>query len=105
MATVLRFAFGSISDSFLPVAAAVALGIAALALPLAGFQGCFGSKGCTIAAMSMIFPAGLLLWFLAPRLRWTTAEPSRAGAPPSAVSAKAGASSRSPQISLNTQDR
>lgn len=39
----------------IPVASSVSLGIAALALPLAGLIVCFGTKGFTIAAMSMIF--------------------------------------------------
>lgn len=55
VAGVLRFMFGSIEHSFLPVAAAVALGIAALALPLAGLNARFGGKGFTIGAMAMMF--------------------------------------------------
>ena len=55
VASVLRFAFGSIEGSILPVAAAVALGIAALALPLAGLNECLGPKGFTLAAVTMMF--------------------------------------------------
>lgn len=55
VAAVLQFMFGSIEHSFWPVAAAVALGIAALALPLAGLNECFGGKGFTIGAMTMMF--------------------------------------------------
>lgn len=55
VAVVLRFVFGSIEGSVLPVAAAVGLGIAALALPLAGLDECFGGKGFTVAAMTMMF--------------------------------------------------
>jgi len=53
--TVLRFAFGSIDSAFLPVAGAMALGIAAMAFPLTGLQEAFGGKGFTIGAMSMMF--------------------------------------------------
>jgi len=55
VAAVLRFWFGSIEGAFWPVAGAMALGIAGLALPLAGFQELFGGKGFTIAAASMMF--------------------------------------------------
>ena len=55
VAGVLRFMFGSIEHSVLPVAGAVALGIAALALPLAGLNDWFGGKGFTISAMIMMF--------------------------------------------------
>ncbi|WP_298040350.1 hypothetical protein [uncultured Microbacterium sp.] len=56
VAGVLAFIFGSIATSaIVPVAGGVALGIAALALPLAGLFECFGGKGFTIAAMLMMF--------------------------------------------------
>ncbi len=55
VASVLMFVFGSIESAFLPVAAAMALGIAALALPLAGLQKAFGTKGFTLGAMAMMF--------------------------------------------------
>jgi len=55
VATVLRFWFGSIETSFWPVAGSVALGIAALAFPLAGLQALFGGKGFTIGAVAMMF--------------------------------------------------
>ncbi|MCC2313282.1 hypothetical protein [Cellulomonas xiejunii] len=55
VATVLRFPFGSIDSAFLPVAGAMALGIAAMAFPLTGLQEAFGGKGFTIGAMSMMF--------------------------------------------------
>ncbi|MCC3290362.1 hypothetical protein [Arthrobacter sp. zg-Y1110] len=55
VAVVLKYLFGSIEGPLVPVAASVALGIAALALPLAGLNECFGTKGFTIAAMSMMF--------------------------------------------------
>lgn len=56
VAGVLAFAFGSIATAAIaPVAASVALGIAALALPLAGLHECFGGKGFTIGAMTMMF--------------------------------------------------
>ncbi|WP_460772854.1 hypothetical protein [Microbacterium sp. GXF7504] len=56
VAAVLAFLFGSIAASaFWPVAAAMALGIAGLALPLAGLQELFGGKGFTIGAMVMMF--------------------------------------------------
>ncbi len=55
VAAVLQFMFGSIDHSFWPVAGAVSLGIAALALPLAGLNELFGAKGFTIGAMAMMF--------------------------------------------------
>lgn len=55
VAAVLEFWFGSISGVFLPVAGSMALGIAALALPLAGLQQVAGGKGFTIGAMAMMF--------------------------------------------------
>ncbi|MCR2824125.1 hypothetical protein [Microbacterium sp. zg.Y909] len=56
VAGVLAFSFGSIAvASFWPVAAAMALGIGALALALAGLQEAFGGKGFTIGAMIMMF--------------------------------------------------
>ncbi|MBD7918226.1 ABC transporter permease [Cellulomonas sp. Sa3CUA2] len=55
VAAVLRFGFGSIETAFWPVAAAMALGIAAMAFPLTGLQEAFGGKGFTIGAMSMMF--------------------------------------------------
>ncbi len=55
VAAVLMFVFGSITTAFWPVAAAMALGIAGLALPLAGLQEVFGGKGFTIGAMIMMF--------------------------------------------------
>lgn len=55
VASVLKYFFGSIEGDLLPVAASVTLGIAALALPLAGLNECFGTKGFTIAAMAMMF--------------------------------------------------
>jgi hypothetical protein len=55
VAAVLQFWFGSVSGVFLPVAAAMALGIAGLALPLAGLQSLFGGTGFTIGAMTMMF--------------------------------------------------
>ena len=57
VAAVLRFMFGSITHSVIPVAGAVALGIAALALPLAGLNDFFGAKGFTLGAMLMMFIA------------------------------------------------
>lgn len=47
--------FGSIEHSFWPVAGAVALGIAALAMPLAALNELFGGRGFTIGAMIMMF--------------------------------------------------
>ena len=55
VAAVLQLWFGSVSGVFLPVAGSMALGIAALALPLAGLQKLFGGKGFTIGAMTMMF--------------------------------------------------
>lgn len=55
VAAVLTVAFGSIVGAFWPVAAAMAMGIAGLALPLAGLQEVFGAKGFTIGAMAMMF--------------------------------------------------
>ncbi|MGN0122065.1 MAG: ABC transporter permease [Rhodococcus sp. (in: high G+C Gram-positive bacteria)] len=55
VASILTFAFGSIESTFWPVAGSMALGIAALALPLAGLQKAFGAKGFTIGAMAMMF--------------------------------------------------
>jgi hypothetical protein len=56
VAAVLAFMFASITASaFWPVAGAMALGIAALALPLAGLKELFGGKGFTIGAMVMMF--------------------------------------------------
>ena len=56
VASVLAFLFGSIAASaFWPVAGAMALGIGALALPLAGLKEIFGAKGFTIGAMVMMF--------------------------------------------------
>ncbi|SFK03263.1 hypothetical protein [Cellulomonas sp. KH9] len=55
VAAVLRFAFGSIESAFLPVAGAMALGIAAMAFPLTGLQEAFGGKGFTAGAMTMMF--------------------------------------------------
>lgn len=55
VAAVLRFGFGSIESGLWPVAAAMALGIAAMAFPLSGLQQAFGGKGFTIGAMTMMF--------------------------------------------------
>ncbi|MQW75719.1 ABC transporter permease [Nocardioides sp. dk4132] len=55
VAGVLRFWFGSIETGFWPVAGAMALGIAALALPLAGLKQLLGAKGFTVGAMTMMF--------------------------------------------------
>ncbi|MEE2033429.1 ABC transporter permease [Rhodococcus chondri] len=55
VASILTFSFGSIEAAFWPVAASMAMGIAALALPLAGLQSVFGAKGFTIGAMTMMF--------------------------------------------------
>jgi hypothetical protein len=55
VAGVLEFWFGSITGAFWSVALSMALGIAALALPLAGLQQVFGGKGFTIGAMAMMF--------------------------------------------------
>ncbi|MBS9373404.1 ABC transporter permease [Rhodococcus sp. B50] len=55
VSSVLTFAFGSIESAFWPVVGSMALGIAALALPLAGLQKAFGAKGFTLGAMAMMF--------------------------------------------------
>lgn len=55
VSAVLQYWFGSTEGVFFEVAAAMALGIAALALPLAGLQAVFGAKGFTIGAASMMF--------------------------------------------------
>lgn len=55
VAAVLRFGFGSIESAFWAVAAAMSLGIAAMAFPLSGLQHAFGGKGFTIGAMAMMF--------------------------------------------------
>ncbi|OLT40436.1 hypothetical protein BJF87_11940 [Gordonia sp. CNJ-863] len=60
VASMLTFGFGSIetglwSTTFWAVAGSIALGIAALAIPLAGLQNAFGAKGFTIGAMVMMF--------------------------------------------------
>ncbi|SDU49461.1 hypothetical protein [Gordonia westfalica] len=60
VACMLAFGFGSIeaglwSGAFWSVAGSIALGIAALAIPLAGLQNAFGAKGFTIGAMVMMF--------------------------------------------------
>lgn len=55
VASVLTYWFGSIESGMWTVAGAMALGIAALALPLAGLQKMFGAKGFTIGAMAMMF--------------------------------------------------
>ncbi|WP_168700959.1 ABC transporter permease [Gordonia paraffinivorans] len=60
VACMLDFVFGSIdaglwSAEFWAVAGAIALGIGALAFPLAGLQGVFGAKGFTLGAMVMMF--------------------------------------------------
>ncbi|MBM7457756.1 hypothetical protein [Rhodococcus coprophilus] len=55
VAAVLTYAFGSVDTGFWAVAASVAMGIAALAFPLAGLQKLFGAKGFTIGAMAMMF--------------------------------------------------
>lgn len=55
VAAVLQYWFGSVTAAFWPVAGAMALGIAALALPLAGLQKLFGGKGFTAGAMTMMF--------------------------------------------------
>ncbi|QCB27347.1 ABC transporter permease [Corynebacterium endometrii] len=52
---VLQELFGSTEGVLWPVAGAMALGIAALAVPLSGLYEAFGSKGFTIAAASMMF--------------------------------------------------
>lgn len=60
VASMLTFGFGSIdaglwSTGFWAVAGSIALGVAALAIPLAGLQNAFGAKGFTIGAMVMMF--------------------------------------------------
>lgn len=55
VAAVLTYAFGSVDTGFWAVAASIAMGIAALAFPLAGLQKLFGAKGFTIGAMAMMF--------------------------------------------------
>ena len=55
VAAVLQFWFGSIESAFWPVATAMALGIAGMAMPLAGLQHVLGGKGFTIGAMVMMF--------------------------------------------------
>ncbi|MHA7861523.1 hypothetical protein ACX1DX_09160 [Tessaracoccus sp. Y36] len=55
VSTVLRYAFGSIDGSVWSVGAAIALGIAALAVPLAALNDALGAKGFTVAAMTMMF--------------------------------------------------
>lgn len=52
---VLQELFGSTEGALLPVTGAMALGIAALALPLSGLAEVFGNKGFTLAAMTMMF--------------------------------------------------
>ncbi|MFZ3392819.1 ABC transporter permease [Rhodococcus sp. 7Tela_A2] len=55
VAAVLTYAFGSVDTGFGAVAGSIAMGIAALAFPLAGLQKLFGAKGFTIGAMAMMF--------------------------------------------------
>ncbi|GAC01505.1 hypothetical protein GONAM_28_00070 [Gordonia namibiensis NBRC 108229] len=60
VASMLTFGFGSIdtglwSTGFWAIAGSIALGVAALAIPLAGLQNAFGAKGFTIGAMVMMF--------------------------------------------------
>lgn len=56
VASVLQFLFGSIDGTaFWPVAAAMTLGIAGLAIPLAGLKEAVGGAGFTIGAASMMF--------------------------------------------------
>ncbi|GGD31142.1 hypothetical protein [Nocardioides daphniae] len=55
VAAVLRFLFGSIEEALWPVAGAMGLGIAALAVPLTDLQQLFGAKGFTLDAMTMMF--------------------------------------------------
>lgn len=52
---VLQELFGSTEGVLWPVTGAMALGIAALALPLSGLAEVFGNKGFTLAAMTMMF--------------------------------------------------
>lgn len=60
VSSVLTFVFGSIEGALWPVAGAMALGIGAMALPLAGLQNMFGAKGFTLGAMVMMFLGNLL---------------------------------------------
>lgn len=53
--SVLRFWFGSFDGSILLPAAALALGIAAISVPLIGLQSTVGGKGFTALAASMMF--------------------------------------------------
>ena len=55
VAAVLQLWFGSVTAAFWPVAGSMALGIAALGVPLAGLQELWGGKGFTVGAMSMMF--------------------------------------------------
>lgn len=56
VSALLTFVFGSVDvTAFWAVAGAVALGVAALAVPLAGLQEVFGGAGFTIGAMVMMF--------------------------------------------------
>ncbi len=55
VAAVLQLWFHSVTAAFWPVAGSMALGIAALGVPLAGLQELWGGKGFTIGAMSMMF--------------------------------------------------
>lgn len=55
VAAVLTFSFGSITTAFWAVAASMAMGIAALGIPLAGLREVFGGTGFTIGAMVMMF--------------------------------------------------
>lgn len=55
VAGVLQLWFGSVTAAFWPVAGSMALGIAALGVPLAGLQELWGGKGFTIGAMTMMF--------------------------------------------------
>jgi hypothetical protein len=56
VASVLHLLFGSIDGSaFWPVAAAMTLGIAGLAIPLAGLKEAVGGAGFTIGAATMMF--------------------------------------------------
>ncbi|MGW0022892.1 ABC transporter permease [Rhodococcus sp. NPDC003383] len=55
VSAVLTYWFGSIESGMWPVAAALTLGIAGLALPLAGLQKALGAKGFTLGAMTMMF--------------------------------------------------
>lgn len=53
--SILRFWFGSFDGSILLPTAALALGIAAIAVPLIGLQATIGGKGFTALAASMMF--------------------------------------------------